>query len=554
MAFTPRRMTDILNIFDSLEIDLASKGTISREEANVVLSSLGQNCSDAMVNQVFDNYVMLNMTRDQEIIAMNPSSVRELSWIDFVKAVANVYNLLTLQHVALARKYFERFDNNKNGKLERHELVSLLSSLLPKESNEHINELVSIFFKKQKDMVPATPRTTALMDLKKKSSNNSPGNSLLSHSNGGNDLLLSDSKNNSDNNSTEEAVTWETFINTKQVLDELLALMEKYNLEQKIPFDEDEENTNEESDTKSDHEEEELVDDTSLEDITDLDTKTTSPKEAPSDKFPSSISKLSAALRKSLKLPSLEHILDNLVEDPENGKNKLKDIEKEFKAKEAALKAKEKELLEKQEELDRRQSELDRRQEEMDRRQEEMDRRQEEMDRRHDELDRRHDELDRREKELEQREEKHKEKKHANKDLAGYENGGVGTEESPVTGGRSRHSLQKSSTLTNPFNRFRKSLTDPMVPPTITNVTEIDLADLKLEEVGTSKRRGIKGSFSNALSFFKKLDTQTKSETPSPTKKASSSSSFPAEAESPSSPSPSQGKTPRRRSLFLSKN
>lgn len=224
MAFTPRRMTDILNIFDSLEIDLASKGTISREEANVVLSSLGQNCSDAMVNQVFDNYVML--TRDQDIVAINPSSVRELSWIDFVKAVANVYNLRTLQHVALARKYFEKFDNNKNGKLERHELVSLLSSLLPKENNEHINELVSIFFKKQKDMVPATPRSNVLIDFKKRSTNNSSGNNLLSHSNSGNNLLA-DSKNNGDNNLTEEAVTWETFINTKQVLDELLALMEK---------------------------------------------------------------------------------------------------------------------------------------------------------------------------------------------------------------------------------------------------------------------------------------------------------------------------------------
>lgn len=251
----------------------------------------------------------------------------------------------------------------------------------------------------------------------------------------------------------------------------------QYNLEQKIPIDEDEENTNEESDTKSDHEEEELIDDTSLEDITDIDTKTTSPKEAPSDKSPKSISKLPAALRKSLKLPPLENIFDNLVEDPENVKNKLKDIEKKLKAKEAALKAKEKELLEKQEELERRESELDRRQEEM---------------------DRRHEELDKRERELEELEEKHTEKDfaHVNKNLAEYENG-VSAGESPVIGGRSsRHSLQKSSSsnaLAKPFNRFRKSLSAPIAPPaTITSITEIDLADLKLEEVGTSKKRGIK--------------------------------------------------------------
>lgn len=81
MAFSPRMMNDVLSVFNLLKIDTESRGVISRNDAIHILKELGEENTDIVVNEIFNQHHHVN---DKSFT---------ISWIEFVKSISHVYKL-----------------------------------------------------------------------------------------------------------------------------------------------------------------------------------------------------------------------------------------------------------------------------------------------------------------------------------------------------------------------------------------------------------------------------------------------------------------------------
>lgn len=75
-----------------------------------------------------------------------------ISWFEFIKGISGDIDLVELQRLATARKYFDQFDINLNGSIEVTKFREMLQILLPVEKPEEIDKLVELVCKEKEEI------------------------------------------------------------------------------------------------------------------------------------------------------------------------------------------------------------------------------------------------------------------------------------------------------------------------------------------------------------------------------------------------------------------